>query len=99
MLLATCVVPSKQQNDALLRFFDSIKDHNWAKLRPFQSWLGDADDVEAYAIRCSERLMVAVIKTHFELLQSPRLLYSEVLSDEEGMKLIAAFTNPPWQPF
>jgi hypothetical protein len=78
-LLATWVI-TKEKDNALAKFLKAIKDHQWRKLREFQSWLGRADDVEAYAVRCSGNyLTVAVIKTHFELFQGARLLYSEGL--------------------
>jgi hypothetical protein len=98
-LLATWAI-TKQKHDALVSFFEAIKEHDWPKLREFQIWLGDADNVEAYAIRCSRgNLTVAVIKTHFELLQSPRLLYSEALAAEESNRLLHAFTDVQWYPF
>ncbi len=97
-LLATSIVRS-EKDAALVRFFEAIKDHQWAKLRKFQSWLGSADNVEAYAIRCSERLSVVVVKTHFDLLQPSRLLSSEALPLEEGAKLLRVFANVPWHLF
>ena len=97
-LLATWIVRD-EKDDALLRFFAAVKDHQWAKLRAFQSWAVNADAVEAYSIRCSGRLIVAVIKTHFELLQSARLLYSEALSTEESAKLFEVFGGILWHPF
>lgn len=97
-LLATCVVPSVK-DDTLLGFFEAIKDHQWGKLREFRTWLGKSDNVEAYAIRCSAQLAVTVTKTHFELLQGSRLLYSEIVSQEERVKLYEAFTELPWHPF
>jgi hypothetical protein len=97
-LLATCVVPS-ESDDTLLGFFAAIKDHRWAKLRDSQAWLGKGDNLEAYAIRCSERLTLAVVKTHFELLQGARLLYCEALSIEEGDRLLGTFTDLQWHSF
>jgi hypothetical protein len=97
-LLGTWIVQS-EKDDALVRFFEAIKDHQWAKLREFQRWLGSADNVEAYAIRCSGRLSVAVVKTHFDLLQGTRLLYSEALSVEESANLLRVFADLQWHPF
>jgi len=97
-LLATWVVRG-EKDDALVRFFEAMKDHQWAKLRDFQNWLGSADNVEAYAIRCSGRLSVAVVKTHFELLQGARLLYSEALSAGESAKLLEVFADIQWHAF
>jgi hypothetical protein len=98
VLLATCVVRAKK-DAALVRFFEAIKDHQWAKLREFQSWLGKADNVEAYEIGCSEHVTVAVVKTYFEPLQGARLLYSEALSKEESVGLLQIFTNLEWHQF
>jgi len=75
------------------------KDHKWAKLRELQGWVGRADNVEAYAIRCSGRLSVAVVKTHFELLQGTRLLYNEVLCAGESSDLLEVFADIQWHPF
>ena len=97
-LMATWVVRG-EKDDALVRFFEAIKDHEWAKLREFQSWLGKTDNVEAYAIRCLGRLSVAVVKTHFDPLQGARLLYREVLSVEESGKLLDTFSDIRWHPF
>jgi hypothetical protein len=98
VLLATWVVRG-EKDEELLRFFEAIKGHRWAKLREFQTWLATSDNVEAYAIRCSGRLTVAVVKTHFELFQGARLLYSEVLSIEEGARLLETFTGLQWHAF
>jgi hypothetical protein len=97
-LLATWVVQG-EKDDALVRFFEAIKDHQWAKLREFQNWLGKADNVEAYAIRCSGRLTVAIVKTHFDLCQGTQLLYREALSVEESAKLIETFNDLKWHAF
>ncbi len=97
-LLATCILRG-EKDDTLLRFFEAIKDNDWAKLRDFQSWLGNADNVEAYAIRCSRRLSLAVVKTHFELLESPQLLYTEDLSADESAKLLGVFADRQWHQF
>ena len=97
-LLATWVVPSKGDS-CLAGFFQAIKDHQWAKLHEFQTWLGSADNLEAYAIRCSQRVTVAVVKTHFELLQGARLIYSEALPAEEALKLLETFAGLEWHPF
>lgn len=96
--LATWIVPT-EKDDALVGFFEAIKDHQWVKLREFQSWLGSADNIEAYAIRCSECVSVAVLKTHFDLLQGTRLLYSEALSVEESANLLRAFADLQWHSF
>lgn len=98
VLLATCVVRGAK-DETLVRFFETIKGYQWAKLREFQSWLGKADNVEAYAIRCSGRVTLAVVKTHFELLEGARLLYSEALSMEEGIGLLHTFTSLEWHQF
>jgi hypothetical protein len=90
---------ARRKDDALGKFFEAIKDRQWAELRDFQTWLGSADNVEAYVIRCSGRLTVAVIKMHFELLQRARLLYSEALSAEDSAKLLEAFANLQWHAF
>jgi len=96
VLLATLAV-TNEKDSALLKFFEAVKDHQWARLRESQSWRGAADDVEAYAIRCQgSKLSLAVIKTHFELLQPARLLYSEALSLEDGNRLLEAFANLHW---
>ena len=97
-LLATWVVRG-EKDEALVNFFEAIKDRQWTKLRDFHTWLGSADNVEAYAIRCSGRLIVAVVKTHFELLPGARLLYSEALSTEDSAKLLEAFANLQWHAF
>ena len=90
-LIATWIV-TKEIDNALVKFFEATKEHQWPKLREFQSWRGRSDNLEAYAIRCpGQNLSVAIIKTHFELLQGARLLYSEALSTEEGDKLLSAF--------
>ncbi len=97
-LLATSVVRSEKDDD-LIGFFEAIKNHKWAKLREYQSWVGTADNVEAYSICCSGRLSIAVVKTHFELLQGTRLLYREPLSVEESSKLLEVFADIQWHPF
>ena|SRR5690242_6366439 len=98
-LLATSVVV-KGKDDALVSFFQAVKEHLWPKLREFQNWLGRADNVEAYIVRCSgQNLTVAIIKTHFELLHSPRLLHIEALTKEEGNRLLDAFAGLKWLPF
>jgi hypothetical protein len=86
-------------DEALLKFFQAVKDHQWATLREFQSWLGKADNVEVYALRCSGRVTVAVVKTHLELFQGDRLLYSEALSQEESVKLLETFADLQWHSF
>ena len=98
-LLASCVI-AKEKGGALVGFFEAIKNHHWPKVNEFQIWLGGADDVEAYVVRCAGRnLTVVVIKTHFELFQGAQLLYSEALPTEECNKLSDAFTNVQWHPF
>jgi len=95
-LLASRAV-TNEKDGALVSFFGVIKEHHWLELRKFQSWQGNADDVEAYAIRCSgPNVTVAVIKTRFELFEGARLLYSEVLSKEEGTKLLHTLIDLQW---
>lgn len=95
-LLATLAI-TKNKSDSKVKFFEAAKNHQWATLREFQDWHGADDDIEAYVIRCSKRnLSVAVLKTHFELLQPARLLYTEVLTAEEGGSLLDSFPNLKW---
>jgi hypothetical protein len=98
-LLATWAI-SEEKDGALARFFEAIKEHDWLKLREFQSWLGNTDDLEAYAVRCSgQNLTVAVIKTHFELFQGARLLCTESLSAMDRSKLLDSFPDLQWHAF
>jgi hypothetical protein len=95
-LLATWVI-TNERDEALLRFFETIKDHRWLELRGFQSWLGEADNLEAYAIRCAgNNLSVAVIKSHFELLLGSRLVCHEAVPPSEADALLEVFTDLRW---
>ena len=95
-LLATLAI-TKNTQETKIKFFEAVKDHQWAILHEFQDWHGADDDIEAYLIRCSKRnLSVAVLKTHFELLQPARLLYTEVLTAGEGGRLLDTFPNLKW---
>ena len=97
-LLATWVV-DRDKDENILNFLKVLKDHQWQKVHEFQCWLGTADDVEAYVVRCpGQNLVIAVIKTHFELFQPTYLVYSEALSAEEGTKLMDAFKYLQWYP-
>ncbi len=97
-LLATWVVP-KQKDETLSKYFEAVKQHDWPKLREFQSWLGGSDDIEAYAIRCSETVNIVVRKTHFELFHADQLLYSEPLPPQESNRLLDTFAEVHWHPF
>ena len=71
-----------------------MQDHKWSILKEFQQWLGGADNVEAYAVRCPDRsVSVAVIQSRFEFLQADRLLLFEALHSEERDRLIQTFEN------
>jgi hypothetical protein len=95
-LLASSVI-TNEKDSALVKFFEAIKEHRWEELREFHMWLGRADDVEVYVVRCSRhKLIVAVVKTHSELFQGSKLLYSEALVTEESNKLLDAFTGLRW---
>ena len=95
--LATCIVPLSKY-DTLWRFFEVTRNHQWEELREFQNRISKADDLEAFAIRCSGRLTVAIINSHFEHLQPNLLIYSEALSLEESGSLLETFPDLRWYP-
>jgi hypothetical protein len=95
LLASQAIVPDS--NKTLLNLFQAIKNHDWLALRAYQTWLGNADDVEIYGIRClNGGITIVVIKTHFELLHGAQLLYSEVLSKQETENLLAIFAGSRW---
>ncbi len=53
---------------------------NDSALREYHSRQGSADNLEEFLTRCSERIRVALVKTHFELLIGMQLPRTEVLS-------------------
>jgi hypothetical protein len=97
-LLATVVVRGEEDGD-LARFIAAAKGRRWPDLREFQSWLGKCDNVEAYALRCSGRVLLAVVMSPFDLLQSDHLVHSEALSVQESASLAETFTGLQWHPF
>ena len=99
-LLATCLVKSRKANyDELLKLFTALETHDWAAVRKFQAFDGAQDDVEVYAIRGSEHLVVVAIKTYFELLQPNEVLYREVVPREEVSGLLQTLAEAEWHSF
>lgn len=93
--MATSVVTRTADAD-LVRFFEAVKNNEWPELRQLRTWLGSTDNVEAYAIRCSGRITVVVVKTSLELLRGAQWLYTESLPLGESARLFQTTPDLQW---
>ena len=83
----------------LVQLFQEIKDHAWPRLRNYRSWNSGSDNLEAYALTCpTDAMSIVAIKTHFELFEGTRFLYSEVLRETGARALQETFADAEWHP-
>lgn len=97
--LAMMVCPVSKDDKELGQFIGSVTDNEWTILREFQRYDVMEDDLIVYAIRCSDRISVTIIKSHFEVFLGDHWIDTRVLSLEESAKLIEVFTDKEWIRF
>lgn len=95
--LATTVC-EKENLDRLTKFIEYARARQWLKLREFQEFKGDKDDLVANVIACGERGVLLVIKSVCELYAADELVILDTITQHDMVVLRALIDADCWHP-
>jgi hypothetical protein len=94
------VAATTLKSDGLDRFRDllsALRDHDWQKVKTFQSWEGDQANAEVYELKCPDGAStLVVISAPFALEEPYTLMHQERLDDVAAFEMLPA--SDRWHP-
>ena len=98
-LFATTVFAESNKNHVRL-FFEALDGHKWMEAAQFQDWEALGDNMEAYALKCTnEQIALIVLNSPYELYERDSVTRLEVLNGDLANGLISFIDADRWKPF